>query len=104
MKVLKILSYMVLGIALSCTCTPKANPDTGKDSIPVSGVSISRTAISVRVGDTFKLAAKVEPYNAGNQTVSWSTANPELVRIDTQSGAAQALAEGTAAYEGLPQQ
>lgn len=97
MKVLKILSYMVLGIALSCTCTPKANPDTGKDSIPVSGVSISRTAISVRVGDTFKLAAKVEPYNAGNQTVSWSTANPELVRIDTQSGAAQALAEGTAA-------
>ena len=88
---------MVLGIALSCTCTPKANPDTGKDSIPVSGVSISRTAISVRVGDTFKLAAKVEPYNAGNQTVSWSTANPELVRIDTQSGAAQALAEGTAA-------
>ena len=94
MNALKFFFYTIVGLVLSCTCAPKTNPVTKNDVIPVSGVTISRTEISVRAGDPFTLGAKVQPYNADNQAVSWSTGNPDLVSINAQSGAAKALAEG----------
>ena len=67
-----------------------------KEGIPVSEVSISTSESSINVGNTLQLEATVEPSNATNQNVTWSSSNPEIATVDEATGLVTGVAIGTA--------
>ena len=64
-------------------------------NIAVTGVSLNRTSTSILVGATETLFANVEPANATNQNVNWSSSNPAIATVST-GGLVTAVAAGTA--------
>ena len=51
-------------------------------TIPVTDVTIERTPAHILVGGSVFLIARVEPFNATNQAVTWTNSNPEVATID----------------------
>ena len=63
--------------------------------ISVKGVSLNKTATTIEVGKTEKLTATVQPTNATNQKVTWSSSNTDIATVETD-GTVTAKAVGTA--------
>ncbi len=55
---------------------------SGGDIIDVTGVSVSPTTLSLKVGGTGTLKATVSPTNATNKSVQWSSANSSIAKVD----------------------
>lgn len=64
-------------------------------NVPVTGVSVSPTSVSVAAGLTRQLTATVAPSNSTNQNVSWSSSNTSVATVNS-SGLITAVAAGTA--------
>ena len=67
----------------------------GGQKISVKGVSLNKTATTIEVGRTEKLTATVQPTNATNQKVTWSSSNTDVATVGTD-GTVTAKAVGTA--------
>ena len=67
----------------------------GGGDVAVTGVSLNKTTTSIQVGASEKLTATVQPSNATNKAVNWSS-NPTSVATVDNSGNVTAVAEGTA--------
>lgn len=65
-----------------------------KPPVDVSGISLDKTSADMYVGDTFILTATVEPSNATDKTVTWSSSNASVISVN--NGVVTALKEGTA--------
>lgn len=63
--------------------------------VPVTSVSLNKTNITIEEGKTTKLSATVLPKDATNKLVSWSSSNPNIVKVNKQ-GKVTAVSEGTA--------
>ena len=63
--------------------------------IPVSGIEVNPTTADLIVGESVQLTATVQPVNASNQEVNWSSSDTEIVSVSS-SGEVLALAQGTA--------
>ncbi|MGS0745229.1 Ig-like domain-containing protein [Syntrophomonas erecta subsp. sporosyntropha] len=50
--------------------------------VPVIGVFIDQTSIGLEVGQSENLIAIVQPENASNKAVAWSSSNPEIATVD----------------------
>ena len=61
---------------------------------PVTGVTLDPTSLSLFTGDTATLTATVEPENATNKNVTWSSDKPEVATVE--NGKVTAVKEGTA--------
>lgn len=61
----------------------------------VRGVSLDRSALTLTEGGTAQLIARVEPIDATNKKVTWSSSAPVVATVDA-SGNVTAVAEGTA--------
>lgn len=77
------------------TCTVTVTP-AGTTTTPVTGVTITPPNLDLKVNETFTLTATVEPSNASNKKVTWSTSAPTVATVDASTGAVKALAVGTA--------
>jgi predicted CoA-binding protein len=66
----------------------------GGTTVPVSGVSLNKTTLTLTVGGSETLIATVAPSNASNKQVSWSSSNPSVAAVS--SGTISAVAPGTA--------
>jgi len=62
--------------------------------IPVTGISVTPDTLSVNIGLTGHLTATIQPLNATNQNVTWSSANQSIATVNT-SGLVTAIAEGS---------
>jgi mannan endo-1,4-beta-mannosidase len=49
--------------------------------VPVTGVTVSTSALAINFGSTFILSAAVAPSNATNRTVTWSSSNSAVAAI-----------------------
>ena len=65
------------------------------DPVPVESITVTGFRNKLKVGNSMKLKAEVLPANATNKNVKWASSDPEVVRIDSKSGIATALKEGT---------
>ena len=65
-------------------------------SVPVTGVTLDQSQISVNVGGSYAFVATVSPSNATNKAVTWSTSDSSIVSITT-GGVARGVSPGTAA-------
>lgn len=65
-------------------------------TIPVTAITLNKTAISTSVGSTETLTATVTPDDATDQTVIWSSDNVAVASVDALTGEVTAVATGTA--------
>jgi uncharacterized protein YjdB len=63
--------------------------------VPVSGVTLDRSALTLPAQSDFKLTANVLPQNAGNKNVSWSSSNTSVATVDSD-GTVRGKKAGTA--------
>jgi len=63
--------------------------------ISVTGVKISLNSISVNIGATEQLTGSVEPSNAVNQNISWSSSDTSVAEVDS-TGLVTGVSKGTA--------
>ena len=64
------------GKTASCKVTVKAKV------VPVTGVSLDRTELTLTEGETETLTATVKPDNADNRKVTWSSDKTEIATVD----------------------
>lgn len=64
-------------------------------NVPVTSVTLDKTSLTLDVGGTETLTATVEPANATNKAVTWSSDNISVATVDA-NGLVTAVAEGTA--------
>ena len=63
--------------------------------IPVTGISLDQTMVSLNIGESVKLKATILPQNATNQNLIWTSSNEEIFSV-SDDGLVTALDYGTA--------
>ena len=66
-----------------------------KNVVAVTGITLDRSSVSLTEGQQVTLTATVEPADATDKTVTWTTSNSGVATVD-QNGTVTAVAEGTA--------
>lgn len=66
-----------------------------EQNISVTGVTLNETTATVEAGNKYQLTATVQPTNATNQKVTWSSDNTDIATVDAD-GLVTAVKEGTA--------
>ena len=64
-------------------------------TVPVTGISLDRTALSLEATQTTTLVATVSPSDATDKSVTWSSSNASVATVG-QDGLVTAVREGTA--------
>ena len=77
------------GITASCTVTVSAI------TVDAAGLTINAEMVELTAGDTMQLTATVEPENATDKTVTWSSSEPSVVSVD-ENGNIAAIMAGSA--------
>lgn len=78
--------------------TFKINIDNGKivtDEVKVTSISINEQSVNLKQGETFQLIATVQPDNATNKKVIWSSSNETVASVN-QDGLVTANSAGEA--------
>ena len=78
-------------IKTKCQITVKP-VDTSEDVIHVTSVELSESALTLEEGDSYTLSYLLEPENAKDRSVTWSSSDPSVATVS--SGYIQALKEG----------
>lgn len=62
---------------------------------PVTSVKLDYNDVTLKIGDTFRLTAEVNPEDATNKTLWWSSSNTDVITID-ETGLMTATGSGNA--------
>ncbi len=79
---------------IQVTVTKKETTEPPTTTTPVSSVSLNKTSTSLKVGQTETLVATVNPSNATNRNITWSSNNTSVATVD--NGVITAKAKGSA--------
>ena len=66
---------------------------TEQDPVAVTGVTINQESATVEVGRSVKLSVTIEPSDATNKSVTWSSADTSIATVD-KSGKVKGVGEG----------
>lgn len=61
----------------------KGNSNTGSSTIKVKSISLNRSSLSLDVGDTYTLKATINPSNATNKNITWTSSNSRVATVST---------------------
>ena len=92
-KITFVVTVDGIEIPLECNVTVNA-PD-----IPVTGITLDKTEITLEKGQTGTITANIEPENATNKQFSWSSDNADVINlVSSENGTLtiEALAKGEA--------
>lgn len=87
---IKLVLTLIAGFALMAVA---CNPEDPK--VEVMGVSLSKTSVDMVEGDTQSLSATIEPADATDKTLTWSSGDNDVATVE-QSGKVTAVSPGTA--------
>ena len=65
-----------------------------RDDVPVTGVSITNGNATIFEGGSLQLYADMKPYNATNQSVTWTSSNDAVATVD-ENGNVKGIAPGS---------
>lgn len=84
-------------VTITCTTADGGFVDscTVKCVIPVEGVSLNRTSVTIKKGKTYTLKANIYPSDATIKDVTWTSSNTSVATIDS-NGKITAKKKGTA--------
>lgn len=85
-------SVVIEDTTYSATCNVTVN----RQDIHVESVSLNATSLKLSVGQTYELKATVNPSDAANKQVTWSSNNSTVVNVNPATGFITAYAVGTA--------
>lgn len=68
---------------------------TKPTEVSVTSVSLNKSTLDIKVGETATLTATINPTNATNKNVTWESDNTKIATVDT-AGKVTAIKEGTA--------
>jgi len=93
-----VLSIRLFGIALAIVVSmavslTSCDDGSGTTDVPVTGITLNQSSISLTVGSSATLTATVAPDNATNKAVTWVTSNAAAT---VANGVITAVAAGTA--------
>ena len=71
----------------------------GTELVDVVSISIDKTSIQLKVGETVTLSATVNPSNASDKTVTWSSSDVSIAAVE--DGIIKALKIGTATIKAM---
>lgn len=94
-KMWKALAVLTAIALFGSAFTACKSDDDGDDDVSVTGVTLDKKSAELKVGDTLSLKADIEPANATNQNVSWSSSDKNIATVD-ENGTVTAVAAGTA--------
>ena len=60
----------------------KPTQPTQPKEVSVTGVTLNNTPLNLNVNGTYTLVATVQPDNATNKKIEWSSNNPAIVSVD----------------------
>lgn len=66
------------------TASAKVTVKKAVEEVPVTGVKLDRDSLKLLVGETHKLKAIVQPNDASNQAVIWSSSHPKVASVDEE--------------------
>lgn len=78
--------------------TPDTKPDTKPtepEKVSVKSVSLNKTSLSLKVGDTAKLEVTINPSDATNKNATWKSSDTSVVTVDA-NGNIKAIKAGNA--------
>ncbi|MBO4635222.1 MAG: Ig-like domain-containing protein [Bacteroidales bacterium] len=82
----------------SATITAKAGEKsaacTVRVTVPVSSISLDKSSLAIDEGQTATLTATINPEDASDKTVTWSTSDATVAKVE--NGTVTAVKEGTA--------
>lgn len=84
------ITALCQGKRASCKVTVKAPKD-----VAVKSISVRASSVTLEVGDTWAIQAKVSPSNATNKKLSYTTSNSKVCKVSS-SGRIEARAAGKA--------
>lgn len=90
----------VYGVAPgTTTITAKAGDETATCEVTVSGISVfnvslDKTNLLLKVGESYTLLPTIYPSNATNKTVTWKSSNPSVATVNV-AGKVVAVSTGT---------
>ena len=67
----------------------------GEAAVPVTGVTLNKTSLTLAEGEQAALTASVQPSNATNAAVTWRSSNTKVATVSSK-GAVTAVAPGSA--------
>ncbi len=93
-KIWKALAVLTAIALFGSAFTACKSDDDGDDDVSVTGVSLDKTSAELEVGGTLTLTKTIEPANATNQNVSWSSSDENVATV--ANGTVTAKTAGTA--------
>ena len=84
----RIIALVSLGFLLLACDPPEVD-------VPVSSVSLDKTSVELKVGETVRLSATVLPADAKDKTVTWTSSSQSVATV-SPSGEVKAVAVGSA--------
>lgn len=85
----------VVTFKFTADMTGKAVDPTKVPGGPPTGVTLDKNSINLPIGSTFKLDANIEPFNATDQTLIWSSSDTRVATVDNH-GLVTIVGPGTA--------
>lgn len=74
---------------------PPVAPKDPTEEVSVTGVKLDKTSVSVKEGNTVQLKATVEPEDATNKKIKWSSSDKDVATVD-DNGLVKGIKWGTA--------
>jgi hypothetical protein len=90
----RVLTAAVMLLMMVASCDKKPDLPPEPEPVPVSDIRLNKTAIMLIAGNSETLTTSLTPGNATDQTVIWTSSNPETASVD--NGVITALSEGSA--------
>ena len=92
--------FMLAGIFTSCKKDEPTGPNGGNEgggtqTVAVTGVSLSKTSLTLVEGNSETLTATITPSNATNKAVSWKSSDASVASVDN-NGKVAAVKAGSA--------
>lgn len=91
-------AYFYDGLLLEMPVTKPAavqfRVEPGEEYIPVTGITLNQTAITIEEGEMAELKATVTPLSASNPNVIWTSSNEAVAKVS--GGSIKAFTAGTA--------
>ena len=98
-----VASFVLFGVAIFTSCGSKDEPINPK--VKPNYISLNRSNLSLKVGESYQLIATVEPENADDKSVIWTvdgsaaTINDEGVVVALPQGSAVVTATANANHD-----
>lgn len=79
---MKTKLYFFLWVCLSTLLIACVDDDIEPDVVPVTGVSLNKTALALDEGESESLIATVIPDNATNKKVTWKSSDTSVATVN----------------------